>query len=224
MPAAIKQALYKFRKNKEQTALLIRNCPIDQALPSTPYSGRLSIESHPISCLVNIALYRAMGIKPIVYQGENDGQLFRHVVPAKHAMLLKSSHGSTKDFGFHVDNPDLPLQSEPINSLSACPDYLSLFGMRCDPSVPTKLIITRELVSAMPTDIIDILTSPRFTVLRPQSFGQAKKTTNLAILSKGAEGQWLSRFDAENVYPQDDEASRALKCLKSAILNKCSVV
>ncbi|MBM5572997.1 MULTISPECIES: TauD/TfdA family dioxygenase [Deefgea] len=217
LPIPIVEALQEFRENPNQSVLILRNCPIDRILPPTPYSGKLSPAQSPISCLVNSSLYQLMGIEPIVYEGENDGNLFRHVVPARSAVFSKSSHGSRARFGYHVDNPDLALTSEPLGNLSACPEYLSLFGMRCDPNVSTTLVLTRQILEKLPENVIDILASPRFTICRPASFGSAKKTMGLPLIAKGNKGQWLSRFDTENTYAEDQEADKALEILRSTL-------
>lgn len=79
------------------------------------------------------------GIYPAAYENENDGRLFRHVVPAIAKRDEISSHGSRRKFGFHVDNPDLPLLPEPIASLSGCPEFLSLLAVRADHQVQSDI-------------------------------------------------------------------------------------
>lgn len=109
------------------TSMIERNCPRDRDVPPTPYSGVLSPRSTPVACLVSLTMQSLMGINPVVYEGENDGRLFRHVIPSRHSSSHKSSHGSRLRFSYHVDNPDLPLSSEPLGATSCCPEYLSFF-------------------------------------------------------------------------------------------------
>jgi len=217
LPPHIIECLYEFGRNPQKSGLILRNCPIDSSLPPTPYAGQLSPAQSPISCLVNLALYQLMGIEPIVYEGENDGNLFRHVVPARSAALTKSSHGSRVRFGYHVDNPDLPLTPEPLAGMSACPEYLSLFGMRCDPRVKTTLVVTQHILDRLSPRVLEILASPRFTIHRPASFGIAKETTGLPLIVKGKQGQWLCRFDAENTQAEDAEGAEALDALRAEL-------
>jgi hypothetical protein len=217
LPPQVIEALNEFGSTPKQSALILRNCPIDRSLPPTPYTGRLSPAQSPISCLVNLALYQLMGVEPIVYEGENDGNLFRHVVPARSAACTKSSHGSRTRFGYHVDNPDLPLAPEPLVDLSACPEYLSLFGMRCDPRVKTTLVVTQQVLDRLSPQVIDILASPRFTIHRPASFGAAKETAGLPLIVKGTQGQWLCRFDTENTQAGDAEGAFALDALRAEL-------
>lgn len=226
LPADVLDALQSFNNNSEHIALLIRNCPVDRSLPPTPYSGALSSAQSPIAfssaqspiaCLVNLTLYQLIGIYPVVYEGENGGRLFRHVVPNRNAGLAKSSHGSRVRFGYHVDNPDLPLTEEPVNDLSACPEYLSLFGMRCDPTVGTTLVDAQVVLSHLDDITLDILASPRFVINRPASFGHSRKTTGLPLIVRGADGRWLCRFDTENTEAMDLEGQNAIAALRSVL-------
>jgi L-asparagine oxygenase len=217
LPRPIVETLRQFADNPAQSALILRNCPIDRSLPPTPYSGNLSPAQSPIGCLANLAIYQLLGIAPVVYEGENDGNLFRHVVPTRSAASAKSSHGSRVRFGYHVDNPDLPLSAEPVTNLSACPEYLSLFGMRCDPSVSTTLVETQRLLSRLSPEVLDVLASPRFVICRPASFGVARETNRLPLIVKAPQGQWLCRFDTENTRAMDTEGALALAALRAVL-------
>lgn len=217
LPPNIVESLRTFNDDPMQCALILRNCPIDRSLPPTPYSGMLSPAQSPISCLVNLTLFQLLGISPVVYEGENDGRLFRHVVPARSAALAKSSHGSRTRFGYHIDNPDLPLSAEPVANLSACPEYLSLFGMRCDPSVETTLVPTQAVLSRLEPEVLDVLASPRFVINRPASFGSTRETGGLPLIVKDGNGQWLCRFDTENTKAMDAEGARAIAALRAVL-------
>lgn len=103
-----------FKENKDQQALIIRGLPIDQNLCKTPYSGYVSPSKLPIISAINIGIYQLAKIEPTSYQSENDGLLFRHVVPSLKGRNDKSSHGSKHTFGHHVDNPDLPLTNDGV--------------------------------------------------------------------------------------------------------------
>ncbi|HDR9057742.1 TauD/TfdA family dioxygenase [Burkholderia vietnamiensis] len=217
LPQSIVDTLRTFNDDPDRYALILRNCPVDRSLPPTPYSGVLSPAQSPISCLVNLTLFQLLGISPVVYEGENGGRLFRHVVPTRGAAMAKSSHGARVRFGYHVDNPDLPLSAEPITNLSACPEYLSLFGMRCDPSVGTTLVPTRSVLSRLSPDVLNVLASPRFVISRPASFGSARETDGLPLIVKAANGQWLCRFDTENTRAMDVEGARAIAALRAVL-------
>src|SRR5438045_3698492 len=127
--SSLTQQIRSFVEDQQLTSLIIRNCPRDRDIPPTPYSGVLSPKSTPVACLVSLSMHSLLGINPVVYEGENDGRLFRHVIPARASGTQKSSHGSKLRFSYHVDNPDLPLSAENVDSVSCCPEYLSFFGM-----------------------------------------------------------------------------------------------
>lgn len=197
------------------TSMVIRNCPRDRDIPPTPYSGVLSPKSTPIACLVSLSLQSLLGIHPVVYEGENDGRLFRHVIPSRTSSSQKSSHGSRLRFSYHVDNPDLPLSSEAVDNISCCPEYLSFFGMRCDPRINTTLVNLDDVLGSLPASIINELTYPNFEVRRPDSFATNRRSTpNLAVLVRGLSNEWLCRFDSENTYGMTASAARALDALR----------
>ncbi|MFM2344310.1 MAG: hypothetical protein RLZZ210_920 [Pseudomonadota bacterium] len=199
-------------------AIIIRGCPIDQSIPPTPYNGYLSPRFTPISCLTQLTIYSLLDIHPIVYQGENDGHLFRQVVPARSANMHKSSHGSQFEFGYHVDNPDLPLSLEKIDKLSSCPEYLSLYGLRCDLNVHTKLLILNDVISLCSETLLNILQQPIFKIKRPDSFGSICFTENLPLLLKNNQ-EYYSRFDTENTFSMNEEAEKALNEFKIHVKN-----
>jgi L-asparagine oxygenase len=199
-------------------AVVVRGCPIDQFILPTPYSGYLSPKFTPISCLTQLTIYSLLDIHPIVYQGENDGHLFRHVVPARLATTQKSSHGSQFEFGYHVDNPNLPLTAEKINDASACPEYLSLYGLRCDLNVYTRLLILNDVILLCSNNLLNSLQKPIFKVKRPDSFGSIDFTENLPIIQKNNQ-EYYSRFDTENVFPMNKEAENALNEFKNHLKN-----
>lgn len=200
------------------SSLIIRNCPRDRDNPPTPYSGVLSPKSTPIACLVSLSLHSLMGISPVVYHGENNGRLFRHVIPSRVSSEHKSSHGSKLRFSYHVDNPDLPLSSEAVTDISCCPEYLSFFGMRCDPRISTTLVSVDALVTALPAKTLHALSLPIFEIRRPESFGDDKRSTpHLPILVRGHSGEWLCRFDTENTYAMNLQAQQALDTLRSVV-------
>lgn len=211
------ETLRGFRDDPMQCALILRNCPLDKCLPPTPYRGVQSPTQTPVACLVNLALFQLLGISPVVYEGENEGRLFRHVVPVRNSELEKSSHGSRTRFGYHVDNPDLPLTEEPVTDVSACPEYLSLFGMRCDPGVKTTLVLVQPLLDRLGKEVIDVLASPRFMISRPASFCSARQTADLPLIVKAANGQWLCRFDTENTCCADATGARAIALLREVL-------
>jgi len=216
--ASLTRRIKSFVEDRNLSSLVIRNCPRDHDTPPTPYSGVLSPKSTPIACLVSLSLHSLLAINPVVYRGENNGRLFRHVIPSRVSSKHKSSHGSRLRFSYHVDNPDLPLSSEPVTDISCCPEYLSFFGMRCDPKISITLVAVDAVVAALPTETLQALSQPIFEIRRPESFGDDKRSTpNLPNLVRGHNGEWLCRFDAENTYAMNQRAQQALDRLRALV-------
>lgn len=207
-----------FAQNDEQSALIIRGLPIDHDLCATPYKGYLSPSKTPLVSGIHIGIYQLAGIEPISYQNENNGLLFRHVVPAQNALNEKSSHGSIHTFGHHVDNPDLPLVCEPITEQSGCPEFLSLMALRTDLRVNSNFILLDELTSCLSSGVIGELSKPNYLINRPDSFGQAKGS-RLPILIAGQNGVVYCRYDKENTTPLTESAAAALVMLEAQLQN-----
>ena len=109
----------------------------------------------------------------------------------------------------HVDNPHLPLTCEPVSQLSACPEYLSLTGLRCELDVPTRIVAIDEVLAILPAYVEEELSRPNFTVRRPASFGkQGNVLENVPLLMERASGA-RSLMHMVNG-GQDDEATRIL--------------
>ncbi|MBV6286633.1 TauD/TfdA family dioxygenase [Pseudomonas aegrilactucae] len=212
------QQVRDFVLDPQLTSMVIRNCPRDADTPPTPYSGVLSPQSTPIACLVSLSLQSLLGIHPVVYEGENGGRLFRHVIPARTSSSQKSSHGSRLRFSYHVDNPDLPLSSERVDNLSCCPEYLSFVGMRCDPRINTTLVNLDDVVQALPAATVRELSLPQFEVRRPDSFASNRRSTpGLPVLVRGLANEWLCRFDSENTHGMNAGAECALNTLRALL-------
>lgn len=74
----------------------VTNLEIDARLPHTPVeSGFIHLELIARSVRELISFNVALGLYPVVYEGENDGQLIRNVCPKKSTQFHISSHGSS---------------------------------------------------------------------------------------------------------------------------------
>lgn len=173
----------------------------DKDLPPTPYSGKLNYNQIPLSVSNILGISCLMKLHPVVYFGENDGNLIRHVVPVKISTNEISSHGSEKKFGVHVDNPDLELFNNSIYPNVISPDTLSLYCIRKDKSVSTDIILLDDVIRSLKQDVIEILMQPIFNIQRPDSFleGHTHTCTNQPILAKDSNGNFVSRFDIHRV-------------------------
>ncbi|WP_281648379.1 TauD/TfdA family dioxygenase [Parendozoicomonas sp. Alg238-R29] len=216
LPESIINELENFSRNTQRSALIIRGCPVDSALPPTPYHGYLEPDCLPLATAIHIGIYHLAGLEPVAYQNENDGKLFRHVVPANYALNQKSSHGSRKTFGMHVDNPDLPLTPEPIIDRSGSPEFLSLMAIRTDLRVKSSIALLDSVLDKLDQNTIRQLSQHNFLVSRPDSFDNSK-SSKLPLLITDEGNIHYCRFDKENVSPTTPEAAAALLMLRSEL-------
>lgn len=200
-------ALNTFRQDKRAGLLLIRNGPMDGFLPPTPPSGYLPPWQVPVSSLYILSLLELMDIAPVVYQAENKGRLFRHIVATTDMARNKSSHGAL-GLGHHVDCPDLPMDGEAVSTLSACPDFLSLFCMRTDLDVPTRLAYLPDLLNQLTAEELEILKRPNFRFFRPASYDNPRQTNDMAFLGQNHEGDYVCRIDLDNAKPINDDGKK----------------
>ncbi|HCT73376.1 MAG TPA: hypothetical protein DF294_05165 [Psychrobacter sp.] len=161
-----------------------------------------------------------MQLYPVVYLGENEGRLVRHVVPKSGLENEISSYGSEKDFFPHVDNPDLKIRCEENSYFqSPCPDTLTLLCLRQVKGVATSLIFLKDVVSDLDEEDLELLQQNRYQVKRPASFSTNDTTlSNIPILVKDKKGDYLSRFDYHNVYSDSFSHNKALEKFKSISL------
>ena len=183
------------------------------ALQDTPYDGLISSRKIIEPVLFLTAIHALLGLHPVVYEGENDGEIVRNVVPAKKSANAISSHGSKVAFGGHVDNPDLPFfDNVEVHSVSI-PDNLSLYCLKQQsPSVSTDVIQLDDIVEKMSHADTSLLMKPVFIIERPASFSGYTENyvQNVPLLARNNRGQYISRFDTHRVSSKDKAAASAL--------------
>jgi alpha-ketoglutarate-dependent taurine dioxygenase len=214
------QRIKEFPKQDMFSALIVRGFPTDLSMPSSPYNGRLELKQLKVVTGLNFGLYEHLNITPVTYLGENAGKLIRHVVPTHQNMGQKSSQGSAT-LGMHVDNCHLPLTPEvkSFNSdLSPCPEYLSLFGLRCDVNVSTRLSLLDEALERVSKEAREQLQQPDYILSTPDSFS-GNRAFDLPILVKDVNGIFYSRFDKEYTTPKTKLAQKAFDELSAALLS-----
>ncbi|MCP1438420.1 hypothetical protein J3D56_001856 [Erwinia persicina] len=160
------------------------------------------------------------GLWPVVYQGENNGHLIRHVCPMMKAEDKISSQGGKYDFYPHVDNPDLPITGEtPFSTLGNCPDTLTLLCLRREDNVRTSLLKLDSVIALLSEETKFILTQPFFKVDRPASFEGNASVEGVPVLVAES-GVWYSRFDWHNTSGMNPEAENALKIMRELTLDR----
>lgn len=208
------------RQSLLKDGYVIDNIHIDEKLPQTPTdTGYVAEELIPKAVSGLMGHLSNLRVYPVVYQGENDGRLIRHVVPRQNMEHSISSYGSKESFLPHVDNPDLSLRSEiDKNSTSPCPDTLSLLYLRQQQGVATSIIKLTDVLSDLSELDIKLLQDAVFNVSRPASFKNKSTATNLPLVDY-YDGNYISRFDYHNVYSDSQEHQKALEKLKASALD-----
>lgn len=199
----------RFSQNSSESALIIRGLPLGNNIPSTPYEGFTENRNILLANALHIGIYNLAGYEPIAYENENAGRLFRHVVPAKEGKGQKSSHGSDLAFGFHVDNPDLPLSTETVTDKSTCPELLSLMAIRSDLKVKSSIVILDQILANLSRGVKQTLCTDEFMIERPASF-DIGQSSRLPILTYDKNNIPHCRYDKENISPLTPKAAAAL--------------
>ncbi|OSI13182.1 hypothetical protein BWD07_01745 [Neisseria canis] len=163
----------------------------------------------------------ALELYPVVYQGENEGQLIRHVVPRLGLEKQISSYGSSMDFFPHVDNPDLKLRNEKSSNYlkTPVPDTLSLLCLRQNKEVATSILLLDTVLAEFNVEEKKLLEEPEFTINRPASFTKGSSNNQVPLLVKDNNGLYLSRFDFHNVSTKNPVHSEILEKFKKISLN-----
>lgn len=198
-------------RNSDKFALIIRNLPSDRVLPPSPNGNAINLDNISVIKSAILGALECMQIYPVGYQGEDDHSIFRHVSPKLASVNKVSSYGADIALGMHMDNPHLPLQNEPVQKISANPEYLSLTGVRCDVNVPTRIVETADVLSKLPAFVIDELSKPNFLIKRPASFSDESYQFTGSVLVKDKFGKTLCRYDQANVSALSKNAGIALR-------------
>lgn len=187
-------------------------------IPDTPYSGVIANKELIEPILFLTSLHSLMGLHPVVYQGENDGRLVRHVVPAEKSVGSISSHGSRVAFAGHVDNPDLPFFDNAEEHKVSIPDNLSLYCLRQqDVSVPTDIIFLDKILDRLGPEKTSLLMKPLFTVERPASFSgyAGLHISDVPLISRNNLGQYISRIDTHRITTTDKKSESIIEEFKA---------
>ncbi|WP_338525380.1 TauD/TfdA family dioxygenase [Pseudomonas batumici] len=210
------QQLRDFPESRD-VAMIVRGLPLDPQLPATPYDTQQGVENLPVLAGAILSVLQTLQTRPVAYEGESDDTVFRHVSPKQQHETEKSSYGSRLDLGMHVDNPHLPLTCEPVSQLSACPEYLSLTGLRCELGVPTRIVAIADVLAMLPASVEEELSRPHFAIRRPASFGkQGNVLENVPLLYRNASGGLYCRYNKASVAATCAHAQFALQLFAAA--------
>ena len=202
--------------------LIIKNCPIDQDLPLSPIkTGYLDGNNFPVVKDFMLCIYQIMNLIPYAYKYENNGKIFRSVVPIINEKDMIGSYGSKIAFNYHSDNPTYKIYPEyEINSLNS-PQFLSLYCLRGMDNVYTKIIVLNDVIKQLDNSDIEILKSNSFVVNTPDSFDVYHEVKNVCAIAYKS-GRYYTRFDYHNLHSNDENINRILLKFKNILkTTKC---
>lgn len=216
LPERLLRTLSRFRAvGNPAGGLVVRNLPLDQALPSTPDRGQL-----PAWKLVSIATFAQLAVASrlgdvIAYADEKDGCLIQDVVPVAAAANRQENTGTvylelhTED-GFH---PYLP-------------DHVLLLCLRPDPEREARTILgsVSEVLPRLSAESLQCLRRPLYRIRVSTSFSRSAGRTYsrpLPVLSGPADAPRLVT-DFHAMEALSSEAAAALAELEAAMLPQLS--
>lgn len=202
---------------------VVSKIDIDSDLPPTPtLTGFVENKEIELSALNLVSYCLSLGIYPVVYEGENEGKLLRHVVPKQGLENQISSYGSNETFFPHVDNPDLRLREEDMfNDVPTyIPDTLTLLCLKQQEGVATSILLLSDVLKDLVEEEISLLEERKFIIKRPASFSGETEVRDVPLLMKGKDGSYISRFDYHNIDTESPKHKVVLEKFKKSAIDQ----
>lgn len=206
--------------------LVIKNLVTLPDLPETPTNKVLSKDALSGIDALLTAVANALGLSPIAYAFENEGELFRNVVPASHFANSNSSWGYNTTLDWHQDNnfQDYEFhytEGQFDTSLPPMPRYLLFLALRNSENIPTQLLPISMLLNHIPKPLIQQLMQPQYLINPPESVKQARYPSHPAPLLTEINQDVYGRLDTSpGISAVSDTHTEALKQLRK-IINQC---
>ena len=221
----ILERLRRFGMGVGEPILVVDGMPKQKIIPPTPFRGFGDESKTAFTDLQLFGVYDVTGVEPLAFDYENNGWLFRNVVPNPDAAGQKSSQGFDADLRWHTDNPcgvhehtflqPMPARRSPI------PRFLGFGGLRNADAhghpIPTRVLPVRPVLHTLPSETLAQLGMPAYQVNAPAS----NRTTPLVgvPLVVSCEGECFIRYNAdpEQIFGLTPEAQAALDRFKTAL-------
>lgn len=189
-------------------AIVIEGLPVLEVVPETPFQGFGNDVLVQFSDALQLGVFLLLGIAPVAYSFENDGRLFRNVVPNPNKRGSASSQGFDQELGWHTDNPCASFEGirDAVESgaKSPIPHYLALASLKNRDadgrSVATELVLVEEVLKRLGEDTVYALGEEEFMIEPPES-NSCEGCSYVALLQRDKTG-YVMRYDAnrESVY------------------------
>ncbi len=212
-PVELLRALLEFRhQGNVEGALLIRNLPTDEKLPSTPGTGNYddTWRNVEIASVVQLMVMNVLG-DVISYADEKQGRIIQDVVPVRGSENKQENSGTcllelhTED-GFHP----------------AAPRFISLLGLRADHDRQAWTLASgiRKALAGLDGGTRAALSKPTFRIKLASSFvGDATVLTESMAVLRGSALDPELCVDFHAMVAADREGQRALANLQQALLS-----
>lgn len=211
IPSRLAHFLLNFKNlpNKEG-AIIIKNLPLDESLPSSPTTGALSTKATNNSEWLLLLVMSNIG-EIVAYQEEKHGKYIHDIVPRRELETMQGNSGSVflelhTEHGFHPHKQD----------------YLGLICLRPDHNKTALNLIApvKYAISKLDNKTIKVLQKKLYQIHLPQSFVGSyiikSYSPKLAVLSEDLNNPVMC-VDFEAMRATTTEANEALQLFCSAL-------
>jgi L-asparagine oxygenase len=203
LPVEVRRGIRRFGSDPHaEGALLIRNLPVDPALPDTPALGK-----RPEGKTTFVSEGCILGIGQLLghlfgYTNEKEAELVHQIAPVRGRETAASNEGSKADFGPHTE----------CGALSMIPTYLLLTCLRADSggAAATFLVEARDLCRRVSPDDLAALFQPDFQMEIPESFGSADQWSPRGAILRGSVEMPELWYDRDGMRGATEEAQAVL--------------
>ena len=204
-------------------AMLVRNLPVDPALPASPIDGRPSPhKSTFVSECVVLGLAQLIG-EPIGYMTEKEGRLVHDIVGVRSGERSQTNQSSAVFLSFHNDTT-----YDPIGIYNnSNPDFLVLLNLRKSPDGKgrTAYVDARWLTERLDSVTVNSLRHAEFLLNAPGTYcqehaGGAEVWSRPVPLIQGPPEAPEIAVSANGVKPLTDGAKAAWRVLRDLCLQK----
>lgn len=214
------EVLKCFGQGKLGPILAIRGLPPLTLIPPTPYRGFGDDRLIQFVDAQLLGVFALVGVFPIAFTFENDGRVFRNVVPAEKG--AHGSHGYGEPLQFHTDNPCAPFETKSI-AQSPIPHFLGFIGLRNSDKegkpIPTEVLPFRDIVDRISNETAEVLRAREFTIRPPESNNRPPLRASALVVDAENTNESFIRYNAEQgqIQPETERGRNALSELNKAL-------
>jgi L-asparagine oxygenase len=169
LPIEQLQAMLDFGRHVDTPGVaLVRNLPVDPALPDTPIDGRPSPDKRTfVAEAALLGLSQLLG-EPVGFTTEKGGGLVHDVVPVSAGATSQTNQSSHVFLNFHNDIVHDEIGRYDVSN----PDFLVLHCLRQDAGKEaiTYYADARDIARAIEPGVLDVLRAPLFRLNAPGSY------------------------------------------------------